>query len=230
MKIALQGYALAAMLALAAAPASALRTEVVFGGPGASAQNAFPFSTLPGSYGYPSTRYQQVYSSSLFEGPMRIEELVFYPTGNLGATLVPATIEIRLSTTGVAVNEIDGRPFDDNLGPDAALFVSFDGGSEVTGSELAFGGRPYRYDPSLGNLLLDIRLLGAPDGHTGPFFAAFAPNGAGSLVSRWHDFGTAFDDRGLATGFRGAVPEPGTLLTLGLGLALVGAAVRRRTS
>ena len=47
--------------------------------------------------------------------------------------------------------------------------------------------------------------------------------------SRWHDFGSGFDDQGLVTGFRSYVTEPDSFVLFGLGLGMsIGLALSRR--
>jgi len=222
------------LLGLFCMPSHAVMQEVLVGSPAIYGQteNGFPFATLPGSYGYASTRYQQVYDAGVFGGPMAISQIVFFPSSNTGAAILAGTIEIYLSVTSLGVNEISGRPFDENVGGGARRFAAFGGGFTVSGTEFAISGDPFLFDPRLGNLLLDIRVNGATAGHAGPFFAALGPGslpyGAKSPFSRWHDFGSGYDDRGLVTAFRASVPEPGTLALLAGGLLGFALASRRR--
>jgi len=216
-------------------PATAPASEIIIGNKMVDAawQNAFPFSTLPSYYGYASSRYQQIYASSSFSGPIDIRQLVFYASSNTMAPILDGTIQVFLSVTDRGVNGISNRPFNDNLGGDTRLFATFGGGFSLTDGELVIGGVPFHYDPSQGNLLLDFRFSGVTAGQSGPFFSALSGSGTDAMpFSRWHDFGTGFDNQGLVTGFR-SVAEPGTLVLLGVGLFglfLFGASRARRQS
>ena len=218
---------------LACAQLQAAPHEIIIGADESylQVQNGFPFGTLPQYFGYPSTRYQQVYAAGSFRGPVEIEQLVFYATSELAEPVLPGTIDFLFSVTDLGVNEISERPFDSNLGPDTQLFTSMVGGIVLNSAEWAIIGRSFAYDPSRGNLLLDIRFNGTPMGHSGPFFAALGPNSLPGSVpapfSRWHDFGIGFDNYGLVTGFRFAISEPGTMMLVVLGLGGVGFTRRR---
>ncbi len=213
---------LLACVAFVGASTTASAAELVIGDPKVYqvGQNAFPFSSLPAYYGYPSTRYQQIYAASAFGGPIDIRKLVFYATSNTQAPIPDSTIQLFLSVTDRGVNEISYRPFDDNPGADTRLFATLGSGLSLTNTELVIGGIPFHYDPARGNLLLDLRVSGATAGQSGPFFAEVVGDGSSPMpFSRWHDFGIGFDNRGLVTGFRSNVTEPGTLALLGLGFA-----------
>ena len=86
-------------------------------------QNCFEF----GCEFRTSSRYQQVYSSAAFPGPILIREIEFYQaiTGDLNI----GSFEFYLSTTSLPVNGLDTLDFDSNLGADNSLFavVSFNG-------------------------------------------------------------------------------------------------------
>lgn len=222
---------LLACIAFGGASTTASAVELVIGDPKVYpvGENAFPFSSLPAYYGYPSTRYQQVYAASAFGGPIDIHELVFYATSNTQAPIPGSMMQLFLSVTDRGVNEISYRPFDDNLGADTRLFATLGGGLSLKNAELVIGGVPFYYDPAQGNLLLDLRVSGGTAGQSGPFFAEVKGDGSSPMpFSRWHDFGIGFDNRGLVTGFRSKVTEPGTLALLGLGLGLTGLGLSRR--
>ncbi len=208
-----------AVLVLAALVSVPAHASVLVGSP-ANSNNCFPFGCPDGNI------YQQVYNGTNFGGTITITGLTFFHTVIAGGNnLNTGTYTISLSTTSRAVNGLDTTVFDNNLGADNALF--FTGSlpaSVVFGSSFTLAGSPFAYNPSSGNLLVDIRISGI--GHTGAELFLDARSSAGTIFSRAHNFGGGFDSYGLVTQFEtddAAVPEPATwsLLTaslLGLGL------------
>jgi len=132
----------------------------IIGLPSSPGGNAFPFG---GSITENPTRYQQVYSGTAFSGPISIGTIQFFR--ELAGDLVSGTFTLGLSTTSVAVDALDTVNFDNNLGPDSQFFGSqvLPGGPAP--SVLSFTGAAFYYDPTLGNLLLDIQISGFS--HTG---------------------------------------------------------------
>lgn len=188
-----------------------------------SGSNAFPFG---GSISADPTRYQQVYSSTAFSGPIDIGTVQFFRE-TVGGDLASGTFTLSFSTTAVAVDALDTVNFDSNLGLDNQLFVS----QVLTGgpapSVLSFTGTAFHYDPTLGNLLLDIQVSGFS--HSGVWAGFAAHNGdAGGLFSRAHDFDSGFEGYGLVTDVI-PVPAPGAILLGGIGVGLVGWLRRGKT-
>ena len=137
------------------------------GGPNS---NLYPFSpsSIPNVR---SMRYQQVYAASDFAsvgGPITIRQIAFRPSEFYGSAFtgnVP-DVQINLSTTTKAVDSLSPA-FGDNTGADdtivynrGALALSSVGND--LGGYYAFDivitfSTPFTYDPSKGNLLLEVR-------------------------------------------------------------------------
>jgi len=200
------------------APAHAL----IIGGPGdPSTGNCFPFGCdTPFDWG---TQYQQVYASTDFPGTIAIKSLSFFDhnfNSGSSATLETGIFNISLSVTSKAVNGLDLGILGNNItGPTTLVFSGTLPASLAFGSELDFVLiSPFVYDPSQGNLLLNI--VADPNGHSGDpstFFDAHNFGTFGSSSSRAFISGDTnpaddpgFAGWGLVTGFN-EVPEPGTL-------------------
>ncbi|HJP82824.1 MAG TPA: PEP-CTERM sorting domain-containing protein [Fimbriimonadaceae bacterium] len=182
-------------------------------------------------------RYQQIYSSTEFtSGPMLITGMSFRPDATFGNPFSSTiNFSISLSTTSAAVDGLSFT-FADNIGADATVVRA--GAINVSSADTGPAGGPkdfdifisfstaFMYDPSAGNLLLDVFGLG-PNSST----PMDAENTLGDSISRVFTFdnspvGGVADQRdtwGLVTRFdTQAVPEPATMAALGLGtLALL---------
>ena len=211
--------------------------------------NGFPF------LGSSRSRYQQVYASdqfSAFSGPELITEIAFrLDTPSPATTITIPEVTVDLSTTSAIPDAGAGTgglslTWAANIGPDAVRV--FD--DELTLTATTTGGdpnpfefviplsTPFLYDPSAGNLLMDVVRQGVGGG-IGPTVSFRFMDAASFLVtqpdsvsrisgSQFNASATFEDETGLITRFTtAAVPEPSVLALFGLGLA--GICVMRRS-
>ena len=158
-----------------------------------------------GEISFATMRYQQIYGSSDFLIRMpqggyingiRFDVADARYGGHPFGTTLP-NIQINLSTTPRAVDGLstvfaENRGLDDIvvLGPTSiTLSDSVPGGADVI---IAFS-TPFFYNPSAGNLLMDVRNFGG--GRTSPFNAN---NVLGDTVSSVYSSGTVNDASGIA--------------------------------
>jgi hypothetical protein len=235
-----------ALLALS----NSLQAGIVVGNPGdPGVGDCVPFGCSDASI------YQQIYSSTLFSQPITIAGLTFFlrnfdNSDPFGGTLVPDTIypanyTITMAVVPFSVSDLDPI-VDNNLDPSTSqiFFIGFLNAAVSDHFTIATTPANYfTYDPSLGNLLVDIRSDGSDPTLTmfldinsasgGMFSSAFdsnphpvgCPDGSAGITT-----GCVNLDYGLVTGFETAddlagssAPEPGVFwlgLTglLGLGL------------
>lgn len=210
--------------------------------PSGEAQGPAPF-TYRGTTG---SRTQQVYSSSFFNTAQNITSLAFRSTPGFLNGADYANVGITLSTT--SFGDEAGTPlssvFADNVGSDAVSVyqgaISFaapgSGGFEYVVNFM----NPFLYDPSKGNLLLDVLLPnGTMVSGSGFFLASY--DTANELNDGVYSVNSVFDGSATSgfantaaaiTQFTGtsvaAVPEPATWSMMLIGFGMIGTAVRYR--
>jgi PEP-CTERM motif-containing protein len=208
--------------------------------------NGYPFSI--GDFGLTSQRYQQVYAASDFPESLVITAISFRPDAFFGnpftSTTLPS-IQINLSTTSAAPDALS-TTFADNVGLNDETIVFERGPLTLSSSDTGPIGGPkdfditivltsaFFYNPSLGNLLLDVRNFAggtttqfdAHDAFGDPLSRGFTVSG--NVLSDTADF---VESGGLVTMFSTqamAVPEPSTLFLMSSGLASLAARAWRR--
>ena len=205
---------------------AAFADSIIASNPGGHAAfNAIPFSSESGT-----GRYQEIYSSSLFSGPVQITSLAFSPADSV---FYAADVTLRLTTTNVAVGALSPNLDSNFITPLTTVYANPNFSESLTGGSESFSlvfnfATPFTYDPNSGNLLFDLLISNQNVAE------AFSRSGSGPILSRAFDtagFGDNADGVGLRTliGFQtSAVPEPGTILLMGTGLVGLAATLRRK--
>jgi hypothetical protein len=221
---------LAALALRLAAPAAA--QDVHVGGAADPLGNAIPFTNY---HFFPANRYQQLYAASRFAGPVWIDAIRFENGSSVrqgDPTAVGAgTYLVRLGLTDRAENAL-ATDFDANPSGPLATFLAGD----VAAGSLRLAGTPFRFDPALGNLLLDVTVLSQVDfSSLGLDFSRDAADGTSRV---FNTFPAPFapttvrqDAFGLLTTFEtrsAAVPEPATLALLAAGLGVLALVAAQR--
>ncbi len=186
------------------------------------AQNAGGGDCVPFGCGYHA---QFVYDASYFSSPVTITDLTFFNRFGSG-NFNPSSMTFTLSTTSSSVAS-PSATFASNTGADAQLFGTYVLAGSMP-STFTFSGAPFAYNPANGNLLLDVvstqysTITGYAnhndDGTVPPFLVSrvvsFTQGSATGFVEKNYGPVTEFTVTGAS-----AVPEPGTLGLIALGMA-----------
>ena len=183
----------------------------------ATSLNLVPFSR-PLNATTACTRYQQAYAAADFSGlgPITISGFSFL--GGNGGNFAPGTYSFYFSTISRGIDALSNTAFDANLGADNAAFTSvyLSGASPIN---LTFSGMPFTYNPTNGNLLLDVIISQDGPMPLGRLASYELDGNAPGIFSRYDNFATGNSGYGLVTEFDYTpVPDPVNTLA-GLSLA-----------
>jgi hypothetical protein len=221
-----------ALVVIGVTPRQATAQSVMVGSFGSNS-NCIPFDCGSGFTDIPD--YEQVFASSLFSGPVLINQLVFF-RATIEAFGPPVyrtgTYTFSLGYTGAGIGGLSSNlPSNFSSGPSLFASMSLSGAQAST---LPVSGTPFLYDPSLGNLLFDVTASSTADG-VPAFFAdgtsscsrAYVITGVGGTDGEC--LVTEIDFTNADVGGPTVTPEPAALSLLATGLVgVAGASVRRR--
>ncbi len=198
----------------------------------------FPFTPLNTA----SARYQQIFASSEFSsisGPVLITSMTLRPDSSSPAfTAAIGNIQINLSTTSRSVDSLS-TTFATNVGVDDTVVTS----GPLTLTTLSTGPangpkafdvtipfvNPFLYNPSAGNLLLDVRNFSGASPARQLDAHSFTGDGVSRIYTQLLGVSSPTADRvdssGLVVQFN-VVPEPSTAI---LGVALFSVVIARRS-
>ena len=201
----------------------------------ANGGNCYPFSCGPTDG---VTEYQEAYNQSAFSGVTTFQTISFtkFTPSIPGPSMDTGTYAVSFYLSNEPVGSLSS-----NLASNEGLLLGNFGTFTLSGampSVLSLNGSSITYDPSQGDLLMDVSISGGTS-FSGGYNEFFNADITGADVSRaWYSAKGAFADMpgGLQTTFgtppaAAAVPEPATWTMMILGADLVGGGLRlaRRT-
>jgi len=188
-----------------------------------SAPNTYfvnPFGQIPDDYPNSAEEYQQIYSAGDFSGPIAIQSLTFYSLlcqiAEEGPIFNNGVFALALSTTKATVGGLSSN-LASNFGPDltpvffgslpnvsAPLSVIFPDLNVCPQNFYPFTltfdlQTTFNYDPSQGNLLLNVLEVGATEGAAFGLDGSLGPSDFSLAIDT--DLGFDAYDGGLTTGF-----------------------------
>lgn len=218
---------------MASQAGAAVKVGVEFDG------GCYPFSCFTESEG---TEYQQVYDATAFSNAVSISGISFDNYASEGFDMGDAVYSIAFFLTPKPVNGLS-TDLNSNLGSLLGDFGTFN----IAGpnpSTLTITGTAFNYDPTWGNLLMQVRPLSFTreaccaywNTDVPPNYAPdpWSPEYPDQTSSVWATgkFGTQATSAGLVTTFTtrniSAVPEPASWAMMMLGFGAIGVASRYR--
>lgn len=210
----------ASAIMVSAAPAQATLTVG-----NADAGNCYPFSCGPTDG---LSEYQQAYRAGAFSGITTFNTISFteFTAYVPGPSMDSGTYTVRFYVAANGVGSLSSV-----LASNEGTFLGTLGTFNVSGpmpSRLILSGSAITYDPSMGDLLMDVSVSGSS--YSGVYNQFFNADYTGTDVARaWNS--TSYGDFGNTTGALQTtfgVPEPAAWALMLIGVGAVGAGLRRR--
>lgn len=201
--------------------------------------NCYPFMCNDsGTNVGPSIDYQQVYSSTAFSGATTITSITWYFDANDGGNALAIGGTYTFSWGYAAFNSVNNLstnlPSNYISGPNLLGTATIPAGGINDNPTLTLSGfTAFTYDPSLGNLLLEISVTNQDNVPNGSGNGYNEADNSGTVTSRAYcltNAGCFADSVGLVTTFGtgSGVPEPGTLVMFGSGIIGIAGVLRRK--
>ena len=216
---------------------SLLYADVTVGTIDPNSGNCYPFSCNDsGSNVGQSIDYMQVYSSSAFSGKIAVTDLEWYIAPHFGGTglAIGGAYSFYWGYGGVVGGLSTILASNYTSGPNFLGTATIPVGGINENPTLVLNGVSFTYDPSQGNLILEVVVNNqdiVPNNGSNAFNAIM--NEGGVLSSRAYcltNGGCAADNNALVTTFSTSTvtPEPGTLVMFGSGLLGLAGIARRK--
>jgi hypothetical protein len=205
------------------------------GNPPKTDGNCIPFG-CPNSSGPGLTTFQQVYNANLFSNPILITGVRFFNTAESQGSITPATYSFGFTTTAKVPGALDLGSAAANASSGVASFWSGQLGGPIGGGSFqVIASNPFLYDPTKGNLLLQIDVQN-PDSTDSFVFLDVAQSASDTSRAYFpNPGGVTVGGAGLVTEFTfrnapaSTVPEPSSAFLMLGGLGVAAGLFRRKS-